>query len=463
MSNNIKTKIYPNKFRTVYEKSPSNSVPISAIQLFVNFGSIHESDENHTRGIAHFLEHMTFKSTKKYPESKQIFNQFDNMGAKINAYTVKRYTCYTIEVQDEFITDALDILSEMMLHSQINPSHMKREEQVVLEENIKNIKDPDQILEDGKDSLLYQGTPYEYPVDNISYHKHAFQHNEILKWYSYIYQPHQMILSIVSNLSFSTLCTMIQNTDFVKIYTKINIPETLLDDSQQTRHRKQSKSPLLIYKPDLTTLFATLSFKVCSLTNPDRHALNFLKIILGGHFSSRMFMILREQHGLTYNSDVSTQYNEYGGDFSLCIECDDARFFTDNHGANRKIKSWSGGNKATQSLGVFPLLVKLLRDIQKKGNITPQEMEQNKSYIHGMLSLNMNSNETYTEHNGQQCLLYGMDKIVSYRDIYSTYYEPLTVDDIERVIKKYIHLDKMFITMVGTKLPNKTQIDFILS
>jgi len=45
------------------------------------------------------------------------------------------------------------------------------------------------MLEDGKDELLYQGTPYEYPIDNISYHKHAYHPNEIQKWYSSIINP----------------------------------------------------------------------------------------------------------------------------------------------------------------------------------------------------------------------------------------------------------------------------------
>ena len=274
----------------------------------------------------------------------------------------------------------------------------------------------------------------------------------------FYYQPKHMIVSIVSNQSFFTLCNLIQKTDFVK---KTSVHPMLKNVVEPKKNSKHNISPLLIYKPDLTTMFATLSFKVCPYNSPDRHALNFLKIILGGHFSSRMFMILREQHGLTYNSYVSTQYNEYGGDFSLCIECDDARFFTDNHGANRKRKSRSIGGLSspiTKKLGVLQLLIKLLRDIQKKGNITLSEMEQNKSYIRGILSLKMNSNETYTEHNGQQCLLYGMDNIISYRDIYSTYYEPLTIDDMERVIQKYIRLDEMFITMVGTKLPSPTTI-----
>ena len=110
----IETFVYPNGFRLVYEKS-LNKLPICAIQVFCDVGSAYESEN--IRGVSHFIEHMCFKGTKQMPKTKDILIHYDKIGADFNAYTEKRYTCYTLKCHNDNIKNSIVILSDMLLNS----------------------------------------------------------------------------------------------------------------------------------------------------------------------------------------------------------------------------------------------------------------------------------------------------------------------------------------------------------
>ena len=95
--NKILTNILPNGFK--YILVPNNS-EISYISLVINAGSRHEN--NLQQGIAHFIEHILFKGTKKR-NSFHILNRIDSVGGEINAYTSKEETCIYITVQNIYL------------------------------------------------------------------------------------------------------------------------------------------------------------------------------------------------------------------------------------------------------------------------------------------------------------------------------------------------------------------------
>jgi predicted Zn-dependent peptidase len=134
----IKTFSFPNGFRVIYEKSP-NIAPIACIKIMCDIGSVYENNE--TRGVSHFIEHMCFKGTKNIPIPKDIFMEYDKIGAYLNATTGKRYTYYTIKCNNEYVENSIRIMSDMLLNSTFNKNEYKKEEKVVIEENIKDIND----------------------------------------------------------------------------------------------------------------------------------------------------------------------------------------------------------------------------------------------------------------------------------------------------------------------------------
>jgi predicted Zn-dependent peptidase len=315
----------------------------------------------------------------------------------------------------------------------------------VIEENIQDNSDYENNMVDNLENMIYFGSNYQYPVDSLEYHKDgSYRYQDVLEYYHTYYHPSNFIVSIVSNVAFKTLVKYLQKTDLAKEPPKAAATSAISAcPGMYTQPTPQTDIQYKIQNiPKNDATYIGISFRTCSQQDPDRHILNLLKRILGGYFSSRMFLILREDNGLTYSSSVTTQYFENTGDFTITA-------VTDN---DRIIKNGKSGD-----LGVLPLIIKMLNDLIQHG-VTTSELVLAKEYNKGMYMLNQDDIEQIAVHNGIQRLLYPQDNsIVPYRKIYQTYYEPITKADIERIIQKYLRKTNMNVCIFGYNLP-KTEV-----
>ena len=158
---------YPNGFRIIYENSFSR-IPISSAFIVCDMGSVYEYDK--MRGASHFIEHMCFKGTKKIPDSNDIFAEYSKIGAYFNAFTDRRYTCYTVKCQDEYLEHSLQVVSDMLMNSTFKKSEFVKEHKVIIEENNNNENNPENVLNDEVNKTLYRGSSYEHQVDTLSFH-----------------------------------------------------------------------------------------------------------------------------------------------------------------------------------------------------------------------------------------------------------------------------------------------------
>jgi len=110
---------------------PVTHVQSAAVGLWCKTGSRHE--HTNEAGITHLIEHMLFKGTETRT-AKQIAESIEGRGGSLNAFTDKESTCYYCRVLADDVGNGIDVLSDMMLHSMIDPEELEREEQVVLEE-----------------------------------------------------------------------------------------------------------------------------------------------------------------------------------------------------------------------------------------------------------------------------------------------------------------------------------------
>lgn len=446
MSNNPEFYQFDNGLKFIYEKS-SNNLPISSIQIMCNVGSAHET--NTTRGVAHFIEHMIFKGTKKLKNSREIYKVFDNKGTDFNASTNKRYTCYEIKCQDADVQHILVVIADLLLNSVFDKKEYKKELNVVIEENIEDKNDYEEQVTNNIEKMIYNGSGYENPIDCIEYHQddNQFLYQDVLDFYNHYYVPRNFIISIVSNINFRTVLKYIKTTELSK-NNKHSIGSSFIG----------SEDSLAMYRPpvlqdeiqyniqkiprSVDATYLSISFRTCSQYSNDKFALNMLKRILGGYFSSRMFLILREDHGLTYSSNVGTQYFENTGDFTITA-------ITDN---NKLIKN-------NREPGVLPLIIKMLNDIKRDG-INEKELVLAKNYNKGVYILNMEDIDEIAVYNGEHVLLYQQNNepLVPYRNIYKERYEPLLLGDIQTIVNKYLVKSNMNVSILGSQLPRMETI-----
>jgi predicted Zn-dependent peptidase len=430
---------FPNGFRMIYEKS-INTYPITSIQTICDLGSVHEPA--HLRGVSHFIEHMCFKGTRKL-HSIDIFKEYDNTGAYINASTFKRYTNYVINCHDEHVKVSLETLADMLLNSVFEKKEYEKEIKVVIEENIKDMDDSENIIDDLMDSIVYKGSSYENPIDTISYHKRgSLKYNDVIDFYKVFYQPNNLILSIVSNLSFSTIVKYIESSFFIK---KSETSLTELNKNNYLLHVpfKIQREPQYITKKinQSSSTYLTIAFRTCSQNSPDKYVLNLLKKMLAGYFSSKLFMLLREDNGLTYTSSVYTQYYENLGDFTITAITDPNKLFRNG-----------------KKLGVLPLIINMLNEMIEKG-VTNDELILCKNYMRGHFALKMKDNYASAIHNAEYMLMYsGIHEYIPYKNMYDAYYKNITREQIHDVIRKYLKKENMTICVAGEHNPTIASI-----
>lgn len=426
---------FPNGFRVIYDK-PNSEIPLTSILGFVQLGSIYEKDG--IRGASHFIEHMCFKGTKRRPNSEIIIKNYDRIGAHFNAYTEKEYTCYEIKCDEEHLANCIHVLSDMMLNSVFNKTEFTKEHNVVIEENIKSQDNLDECIQENSEFLIYEGSPHKYPIDTLSYHKksNVLKYSDVVKTYNDYYTPNNMVLSIVSHISFSKIKSILKNTEFMK-----QVPEKSLFFSRPPLYvepQTQIKYDLK-RRPDSSALHLRISFRTCSTSSSDRFALNLLSNIVGNTFSSRLFMILRENNGLTYSCDSSTKYYLHSGDFSISATLNPQKIL-------------ENGEKK----GVLPLILDLLNDLYKNG-VNKEEMTLFKGYIKGQHHIEMEDSYNKCEYNGQKLLLTGED-FTPYEKIIQKNYLPISKTDVHSIIQKYFKKTNMTVCLLGPGIPSLERI-----
>lgn len=427
----IKHITLPNGIQIIYE-NPITTLPISSVHVFCNIGSIH--CPKNLYGATHFIEHMCFKGTKEHRDYNKLLVKYEDYAFNYNAFSTQRFTVFYIKTQDDFLHKSIQYLSEQMLHSVFENSNLKKEEKVVIEENVTNSDNPDYILNDITNELLYEYTPFALPVDNVSYHKHSFDYKQVKDFYKTNFVPSNMIISIITNKSFKTVLNMVKHS-----YFHIN------HKKEPSLHSEML--PLFISSPfingvkykikemsQLNDTYLNISFQTCKqFYEKDKYTLNLLSIILTNNLGGRLTQLLRQKYGLVYYVKTFTNYNESSGDFII-----NTKFHSENF-----IKK-----------GVLPLIIKELNNLNNSG-ITQEELKLAKNYIKGTLLFDLQDINKQSMYNGTMCLLYlNPKKIIPYSKLYDTYFKHITIKDIYQCIKKYFCLRRMCVTVVGKNIPS---------
>lgn len=430
----VKTFTFPNGCRLVYE-NPHTTFRNTTIEILCKVGSINETDG--MRGAAHFIEHMCFKGTKKIPQAKTITENYDKIGAYFNASTFKEHTSYYVKCFDDYVENSLHVLSDMILNSLFKKSEYEKERKVVKEESIRLADNCESIVEDMMDAIIYKGTSYAAPVDTLTYHTSASNpllHEDAISMYKSFYRPGNIVISIVSNLSFQSILKMIKTSYFTKPAKPFCTPDHAWKYRIDLFVEPQNEIQYSIArKPGISTAYVQIGFRTCSYFSPDIYALDIVETILGKGMSSRMFVLLREQNGLTYKSGANS--NHYGsmGSFVFYAETDPRKMLEND-----------------DNLGVLPLLVKIIRDLYKHG-ITQQELNDAKTHLQGSFARYLENTTHICRYNASKVAFINADdsSLVPAKDFYSTYYEKITRNHVNSIIKKYFKKSNAAVCILG--------------
>src|SRR5918996_4852141 len=186
--------VLDNGIRVVTHEMPDHRS--ASLGIWVENGSRHESAREN--GISHFIEHLLFKGTERR-SAAQIAEEMDAVGGVINAFTSKEHTCYYAKVLDENLPLAIDLLTDIFLHSTFDAEEIERERSVILQEISQSEDTPDDYVHDLFSLDFFRTHPIGRPICGRQETVSSFQREDFLKFFKSRYRPRRVIVSAAGN------------------------------------------------------------------------------------------------------------------------------------------------------------------------------------------------------------------------------------------------------------------------
>lgn len=175
----------------------------ATVGVWIDAGSRYETAQNN--GVAHFLEHLAFKGTAKRTQ-KQLEIEIENMGGHLNAYTSREQTVYFAKVFKTDVGKAVEILSDILLNSKLDPDAIEREKDVILREMTEVNKKQEELVLDHLHATAFQGTGLGRtilgPEENISSMKQA----DLKSYIQTHYTAPRMVIAGAGAVNHEELC-----------------------------------------------------------------------------------------------------------------------------------------------------------------------------------------------------------------------------------------------------------------
>jgi predicted Zn-dependent peptidase len=284
--------------RVVTERVPS--VRSVALGLWVRVGSRDESDAE--AGISHFLEHMLFKGTPKL-SAEQIAQEFDGLGAEVNAATSKEATVLHAHFLDEHLERAFEVLGDMLLRTTY--ADLESEREVVLEEIAMYEDEPQDKVHDILSAAIFGDHPLGRPVIGRGDVVGSLTVDKVSAYHDDRYVPGTIVVSAAGNLEHAEIERLAD--------------AWLTDGSRTGAARSPAPAPgrrgqrVVFHCKETEQYHTCLGGEGIARNDERRFALSILDAILGGSTSSRLFQEVREKRGLAYAIySWASQYQDTG-------------------------------------------------------------------------------------------------------------------------------------------------------
>jgi predicted Zn-dependent peptidase len=296
----VRRTVLPGGLRVVTEFLPS--VRSVALGIWVGVGS-RDEDESHA-GATHYLEHLLFKGTRKRT-ALEISAEMDAVGGEMNAFTAKEYTCYYARVLDADLPLAIDVLSDMVTSSLIEPKDVDAERNVVLEEIAMNEDDPADSVHEAFTTQLFGDTPLGRPILGTVDSINAITREQIFEHYRAQYTPPHLVVSAAGNLDHDAVVRGVQAA-FGPVLSGFSgappaAPRLRDAGGLWDGYGPAAGSGVTLVSRPIEQANLVLGCEALARTDDRRFALGVLNAALGGGMSSRLFQEVREKRGLAYS------------------------------------------------------------------------------------------------------------------------------------------------------------------
>ena len=291
----------PNGLRIVTEAMPG--LLSASVGLWITTGGRHERPEQN--GIAHFLEHMAFKGTKRR-SALRIAEEIEDVGGYINAYTSREMTAFYARVLEPDVPMALDVLADIVLNPLFDAREIEVERNVILQEIGQAVDTPDDIIFDWLQEAAYPGQAMGRTILGPAERVSSFDRADLEGFVAEHYGPERMILAAAGAVDHDALVKLAEDLFGTLTHPPGPDPEAARWQGGERREVKE-----------LEQVHFAMGFRAPAYRDRDMHAAQVYATALGGGMSSRLFQKIREERGLCYS--IYSQAGSYDDTGMLTI------------------------------------------------------------------------------------------------------------------------------------------------
>ncbi len=251
-------------------------------------------------GVAHFMEHLTFKGTAAYPSTRAISEAIEGVGGSFNAATDRESTVYWVRVPLREVARAMDVVGELIVRPRLADRDIESERAVIVEEIRSYLDDPSEYCQILFQTALFGDGPLGREICGEEADVRALSDTAVRDFWATTYRPANTVVAIVGDLGHDQsvgLASAAFGTGNGVVPGFAPAPALPAGPRLMVGRRSSNQAQLCLGVPGLRR------------DHPDSWTLAVLNTVLGDGMSSRLFLSVREELGLAY--DVSSGLVEY--------------------------------------------------------------------------------------------------------------------------------------------------------
>ena len=263
--------------------------PVVALRAYIKAGSMDEGTQG--RGMSHLLEHLVASGSTATRTEAQSRELLDAIGAECNAYTSTDHMCYYMSTSARFFETGVELLSDWVMNCTIPPEEFQRELEVVQREMESRRSDPDVLLHETMNMLMFQVHPVRWPVLGF---RDSFRHisrEDLLAYYHATFVPDNVLFVAAGDLNAKEATEKICKAFAPFERRPVPMPVYPQEPPQVAPREEPREMPA-------SQARLMMAWRTVPLTDPALYPLDLLSDILSNGDSSRLVRLLREQRRL---------------------------------------------------------------------------------------------------------------------------------------------------------------------
>jgi len=383
-----------------------------SIGLWVGVGGRYEPAR--LSGVSHFIEHLLFKGTRRRT-AREISEAVESVGGYLNAFTAEETTCFYAKAAHHHLERLADVLCDMYLHPSFAAAELEKERGVIKEEILMYRDQPQQYVHELLTETMFPKHPLGRALTGTVETVGAMSRGDVARYKSSKYLAANTIVAVAGRC---------YHDDVVDLFeSKLGAMAKARGMPQFARiENRQSRPRFCVHKKETEQTQVALGVHGYSRHHPDRYALRLLSILLGENMSSRLFQVVREQHGLAYAIQSSTGFFADTGAFVISAGLDNKRL-----------------GKALR------LTRRELRRIADKPPASV-ELENARNYALGQLKLSLESSTNQMMWLGEHLLSYG--RVAEPSEV-ERGIKAVTAEDVQRVAADLFRANRWSAAVIG--------------